>query len=126
MANTDTPVFGQKFVVESKQATTRVAVALYDRSDDAEALLASGSVEVGPPAREVGCRWLALTPAREGSAARSAELAPKVRVVWQCSDVMLATEEVSRAVEGESASLRATRAAEASASLTALSLFMWC
>jgi hypothetical protein len=114
VANTDVPVFGQKFVVEAKTATTQVDVQVFDRSEDPDTLLATGSVEVGPPSREVGCRWLVLKPARASADGRAAELAPKVRIVWQCADVMLASEQVTGAAEGESVNLQAARAAEAS------------
>jgi hypothetical protein len=100
IANTNSPVFGQKFVVESRERTTDIRIAVFDRHDDAEGLLGHADLFVGPPTREVGCRWVTLTPARQIGSGDSqqqqpAELAPKVRLVWQCTDVMLAVEQAN-------------------------------
>jgi hypothetical protein len=114
IANSDAPLFGQRFVLEAKQRTSRVTIAVFDRHDDAEGLLGHADLLIGTPGREVGCRWVPLTPARGEAVADIAQVQPKVRVVWQCSTVMLAVDEASGpAGDGESATVTASRAAEA-------------
>jgi hypothetical protein len=95
-ASTDAPTFAQRFVIEAKTPVNSVRFAIYDRTDDASQLLATAEMPVGGPGKEVGCKWIPLrcVAVRQGSdTTATSEWSPKLRVVWQCSSVMIASEE---------------------------------